>query len=120
MLAADVDQRIHRTATAQNTALRYAHRPIVHMGFGIALIGPDQLADNFRKSGRHADEDPFVFWPGLQQQNARRGSFRQQTGNHATGRTTADHNVVVPFILFHALSVQMRVENLRWKKKYIF
>ncbi len=103
-VAADVAHAVDQRGTTQALAAAAVHAAIVHVRFGIGLVGPvvARALQRIRQRGRHlgAEIQPIVRAAGFQQQYADLGVLGQARGQHITGRTRADDDVVV----FHASS----------------
>ncbi len=96
VLAANVKQAVDRTRSAQHLAARLKHRSPFQPRFGLGLVHPvDGLfLEQLAISERHMDPGIGVFRAGLKQQY-RILSVRAQTiGEHASGRTRTNDNVV--------------------------
>ena len=96
-LAANVDQSVNRTRSAEHAPARHLDTPTLHARFGIGLEHPvDVFVEHgFAKAERNMDPRIAIAAAGFQQQHAMPAGFGQAIRQYATGGAGADDDVVV-------------------------
>ena len=96
VLAADVEQAVDRTRSAQHLAARLKHLPPVEARLRLGLVHPvDGLfLEQPAIAERHVDPEVGILWARLEQQHRILAVRAQAVGEHAAGRACADDDVV--------------------------
>ena len=96
VLAAHIEQAVDRARSAQHFAARLEHRPPVEAGLGLGLVHPVDgfFLEQLAVAERHVDPEIGVLRAGLQQQHRMFAVRAQPVGEHASGRSGADDDVV--------------------------
>ncbi len=96
MLAANVEQAVDRTRSAQHLAARLEHGSPVQSRLRFGLVHPvDGLVlEQLAISERHMDPEVGILRPGFQQQHRIPAVGAQAIGEHASGRPGTDDDVV--------------------------
>ncbi len=109
-VAADVAHAVDQRGTTQALAAAAVHAAVVHVRFGIGLVGPvvARALQRIRQRRRHlgAEIQPIVRAAGFQQQHADVGVLGQARGEHVTRRAGADDDVVI----FHGSNLPQNTE----------
>ena len=97
-VAADVAHAVDQRGTAQALAASAFHAAVVHVRLRVGLVGPvvAPALQRVGEGGGHlgAEVQAMVRAAGFQQQHADLGVLGQARGQHVTGRTGADDDVV--------------------------
>jgi len=95
-VAAHIDHRVDGAGPAEGPAARLVALPAVQSGLRHRLVGPVEVAGRHRtqKSRRDVDQRRAVRRPCLQQAHRSRGVGAEPVGQHATGRTAANDDVI--------------------------
>ncbi len=96
-LAAHADQPVDRAGATERLAARPVDPSPVHPGIGLGMEAPvvARVEHRFRVPDRNVDPRVVIRWPGLEQQHRVPAVGREPVGEHATGRSRADDDVVV-------------------------
>ena len=96
VLAADVQQAVDRTRSAQHLAARLKHLPAVQARLGLGLVHPvDGLfLEQLAVAERHVDPEVGVLRAGFEQQHRMLAVRAETIGEHASGRARTDDDVI--------------------------
>ena len=96
VLAANVEQAVDRTRSAQHLAARLEYCPPIQSRLRFGLVHPvDGLVlEQLAISERHVDPEIGILRTGLQQQHRIAAVGTQAIGEHASGRPGTDDDVV--------------------------
>src|SRR6516225_4400970 len=89
VLAADVEQVVDRTRSAQHFAARLNDLPIVQFGFGLGFVQPVDLGivEQFAVAKRNVNPDMAVMAAGFEQEHAMATGLGEAVREHAAGRS---------------------------------
>ena len=98
VLAADIEQAVDRTRSAQHFAARLDDPPVVQLGFRLGLVQPVDLGivEQFAVAEWNMNPDMPIVAAGFEQEHAVAAGFSQAVGEHAASRPGADDDVVEP------------------------
>src|SRR5699024_6607096 len=99
-MTADVHHAVDRRRAAECTAARRIHLALVQTRLWLGMIVPVEVlrVDRVTHARRHVDHPGVGARAGFQQKHARTGVVAQAVGEHTTGGTGADNNVIVSVI----------------------
>ena len=110
-VAALEDHPVDARRAAEHPAAGVVDAPAAHRRLGLGLVAPvvEARPDRERERRGHVDEDveAVVATPGLEDEDARRGSAREPVGERGSGGAAADDDEVVAA---HTLRVPTRSE----------
>src|SRR6201987_2354643 len=98
VLAAHVEQAVDRTRSAQHFAARLDDLPVVQLGLRLGLVQPIDfgIVEQLAVTERNVNPDVPVVAAGFDKQHPMAAGFGEPVGEHATGRSGADDDVIEP------------------------
>ena len=119
VLAADIEQAVDRTRSAQHFAARLDDLPVIQLGFWLGLVQPVDLGivEQLAVTERNMNPDMAVMAAGFDEQHAMAAGFGEPVGEHAAGRAGADNDVVEPRLVRnrrHAASLTHGSHRRNW------
>jgi hypothetical protein len=90
--------------------------PIVQLGFRLGLIQPIDfgIVEQLAVAERDVNPDVTVVAAGFDEQHAMAAGFGEPVGEHAAGRSGADHDIIKPRFVrnpCHAVSLHSHCYN---------